>query len=780
MRWFSWFFFVSGLCGLVYEVVWLRLAMASFGVTTPFVSIVLSVFMAGLAIGSALGGRIMRARANASARDDLRLYAAIELAIGAWGVVVPSLLTLGRGAIESIQGDASWSGGAYCLASGAWIALALLPGCACMGATFPFAMSAIRKHAGEERSFSRLYLANVLGAAAGTLVSAFVLIELLGFRGTLWVTASMNALLALAAFARSGALERIATRDRSQPRERVAIGDRPSETYRNAQRERASIRGPGATLERDAQLERQVPAERGAAIEHAGASSSAQPRSTSALSDHGALGLLFTTGLLSMAMEVVWVRQFTPYLGTVVYAFASILAWYLLATFAGSAIYRRWSKRHAREIVGPAAWLVAGALALVTLAAADPFVTTPPGLQWTQLRTLAGIGPIAGAFGFLTPLLVDRYSAGDPERAGTAYAINVIGCIAGPLVGCFVLMPGLGERGAIVAASLPLFAIGLARATRWRSLATNSRVLGATSIVGAAVIVSATHDFEARFKRCEVRRDATCTAIATALRGEKQLFINGISISRMTPITKMMVHLPMAWRATKPKNVLVICFGMGTSFRSGLTWGVPCTTVELCSVVPELFSFFHEDAAEFRARPGAEIVIDDGRRYLERVSRTFDVITLDPPPPVEAAASSLLYSREFYQVVKKRLSPNGVLQAWCPEADAETHVAIERALVAEFPHVRAFASVHGAGVHYLASEAPLGDVTADELAARMPEEAAKDLVEWGPERTSSLQFAGLLARERKLDLAALTATGRAITDDRAVNEYFFLRRTFGP
>src|SRR5947207_11914118 len=96
--WAFGFFFVSGLSSLVYEVVWLRLAMASFGVTTPFVSIVLSVFMAGLAIGSALGGRIMRVRATSSARDDLRLYAAIELAIGAWGVVVPGLLALGRGA----------------------------------------------------------------------------------------------------------------------------------------------------------------------------------------------------------------------------------------------------------------------------------------------------------------------------------------------------------------------------------------------------------------------------------------------------------------------------------------------------------------------------------------------------------------------------------------------------------------------------------------------------------------------------------------------------------
>ncbi len=59
--------------------------------------------------------------------------------------------------------------------------------------------------------------------------------------------------------------------------------------------------------------------------------------------ERGDLTLLFLTGLTSMGMEVVWVREFTPYLGTVVYAFAGILGVYLTATFIGSRIYRRWS-----------------------------------------------------------------------------------------------------------------------------------------------------------------------------------------------------------------------------------------------------------------------------------------------------------------------------------------------------------------------------------------------------------------------------------------------------
>ena len=80
--------------------------------------------------------------------------------------------------------------------------------------------------------------------------------------------------------------------------------------------------------------------------------------------------LLFSTGLTSMAIEVVWIRQFTPYLGTVVYAFALILGSYLAATFAGSQVYRRWSRRHTTE--GKLVWALLGFSILLPLITADP------------------------------------------------------------------------------------------------------------------------------------------------------------------------------------------------------------------------------------------------------------------------------------------------------------------------------------------------------------------------------------------------------------------------
>src|SRR5581483_6681669 len=201
-RWFFFFFLISGFCSLVYEVVWLRLAMARFGVTTPMVSIVLSVFMAGLGIGSWAGGAVMRRYHGA--RSALRLYGLLELLIGISSVVAPATMDAGYAWLRNGH-DLAWNSSSYYLASAGWIVAALLPWCTCMGATFPFAMAAIRRVASEEssRSFSYLYLANVLGAILGTLVPAFVLIEMFGFHGTLVIARALNILLGAGVIAMS-------------------------------------------------------------------------------------------------------------------------------------------------------------------------------------------------------------------------------------------------------------------------------------------------------------------------------------------------------------------------------------------------------------------------------------------------------------------------------------------------------------------------------------------------------------------------------------------------
>ena len=158
-------------------------------------------------------------------------------------------------------------------------------------------------------------------------------------------------------------------------------------------------------------------------------------------------------------------------------------------------------------------------------------------------------------------------------------------------------------------------------------------------------------------------------------------------MTALTPDTKFMSHLPLAFHKGQPKSALVICFGMGTTYRSALSWNVDTTVVELVPSVTKAFGFYHDDTSLVLANPRGHIVIDDGRRYLKRTSAKYDVIIIDPPPPIEAAGSSLLYSEEFYALAKQHLNPDGILQAWCPAARKPMQDAVVRSLQNSFPYV---------------------------------------------------------------------------------------------
>lgn len=728
-------FLASGFASLIYEVVWLRVAMAHFGVGTPTVAIVLSVFMAGLAAGSWGAGRLSRAIDTRPAAVFLRLYAVGELLIGLSALLVPRQLGWGHRMLAWLGSGDGWGSSGYYALSGFWVATTLVPYCACMGATFPLAMAAIRRSRLTENrhSFSALYLANVLGATAGTLASAFVLIELLGFHGTLLVTAALNVMIAAAAFGASLMPAPVAP----------AVAPAPANEGREGLEEQAGGR---------------------------------------------ILGALFVTGLISMAMEVVWIRQFTPYLGTEVYAFAALLAIYLAATFLGSRAYRHWLRSHAPgEPSG--IWLVLAGVGLLPLLSADPGVLRHPAVANGVVRVAVGIVPFCVAVGFLTPRLVDRSSSGDPARAGAAYACNVIGCIVGPLVAGFLLLPWLGERGALIVLTLPLFVLGARAAARQdgalarRQTVPTARLAWGLMVLLALGVIATTKGFEEAFPRREVRRDYVATVMATSNGKTKFLAVNGRNMTTLTTITKMMAHLPLALLGRPPQNALAICFGMGTTFRSLLTWDIPVTAVELVPSVPAVFGYYHADGPALLRSARARVVIDDGRRFLTRSPVRYDVITVDPPLPVEAAGSSLLYSREFNATAKRHLAPDGILQQWLPpETEWTIAVSVAKALTATFPHVRAFLlgaqdPTHFGGALFLASAKPIHGAPASVLAARLTARAGADVLEWEPRSTVVAEIESYLRRELPVEMLVAGAPDvPTLEDDRPVNEYFLIRR----
>jgi predicted membrane-bound spermidine synthase len=191
-------FFVSGFCSLVYQMVWTRLAFASFGIITPVLSVVLSVFMLGLSVGAWAGGRIIPCLVRKTGLSAIFFYGGAELIIGVGAFATPALFALGQQGLLAVGQADSFR---YLFLSALVLAVSILPWCLCMGATFPWMMAYVREEeAHNADSFSYLYYANVLGAMTGTILTALVLVETLGFHRTLALAAAGNfAIAALAA-----------------------------------------------------------------------------------------------------------------------------------------------------------------------------------------------------------------------------------------------------------------------------------------------------------------------------------------------------------------------------------------------------------------------------------------------------------------------------------------------------------------------------------------------------------------------------------------------------
>ncbi len=388
-------FFLSGFSGLVYQVVWVRLAFASFGIIIQVLSVVVSVFMLGLSLGAWAGGRSINTLVRKTGLSAIWFYVGSELMIGIGAFAVPALFVTGQKLLLS-AGEIDSAG--YLFLSALALALSIMPWCFFMGATFPSMMAFVRERDSRNaESFSFLYLANVLGAMVGTVFSAVVLVELLGLRHTLWVAAASNFSVAIIASL-------------------FALLQAHPHAF-----------STGAT-ENFTSVRQMQPGECG--------------------SNHFVLSLLFLTGFTSLGMEVIWTRAFTVVLGTQVYSFGLVLFAYLGATFFGSSLYRRSLRRSSVRSVG-------FLLSVISMAAFLPivmndlrlFITGSEGMAgWSRAAVLLSICPFCAALGYLTPKLVDDYALGDPSEAGRAYAMNVFGCILGPLVASYLLLPWVGER----------------------------------------------------------------------------------------------------------------------------------------------------------------------------------------------------------------------------------------------------------------------------------------------------------------------------------------------
>jgi spermidine synthase len=728
-------FFVSGFCGLLYQTVWLRLALANFGVVTPVVSTVIATFMLGLGIGSFIAGAgVERLHARLKV-PTIALYGCAELIIGLGALLVPIFFDLGAGLCTAFGETSSAT---YFLASALVMFAAILPFSTAMGTTYSLVMQFLREEeVADTRTFGLLYAANTAGALFGTLITVFVLIEVLGFHATLWSAGIANFIIAATSIIWA---TRLRQKDSSQE-----VLSAPLSTATD----RKIISGDYA--------------------------------------------ILFVTGFCSIAMEVVWTRGFCGVLGPLVYSFAALLAVYLLCNWLGAAVYRA-SIRPQMVMRKEDLIVLVACTSTFPLVAANPDFFAGSIDDFTRFAALLSIAPFSAVLGYLTPLLVDEASAGRPREAGIAYAVNIAGCILGPLCAGYALVPLLGSRLSILVLVIPLgilAALSLVKSA-WQSATQMVALVCGLAICYSAFLWTSWEEGGAIPKSARnivIHRDYAATTISYTDNGLKQLNVNGQPMTALAMTTKFMAHLPMAAHNGPPKSMLVICFGMGSTFRAALSWGGKVTVVELVPGVRDAFPYYHEDSGLALSNPNARIVIDDGRRFLRRCNEKFDVITLDPPPPIESAASSLLYSKEFYQLVRQHLADGGILQAWYgPRYDRELLASFARSLVEVFPYVVMYDSIDDKvnerwGWHFLAADHPIQRLTTDEFFKRLPPAAKQDLLEWcskrSPEADLHSKVDQLLGRERSIKRLPLIDSALPLSDDRPLNEYFLMRRNFG-
>lgn len=655
---YSLLFFLSGATGLIYELLWVRVLYQTFGSTIQSVTTVVAAYMGGLGLGAWLLGRFADRRARPAA-----LYGWLEVAIGVFGILSPLVLGLAHQLYLGVARATNLGTGASIALRFGLAALVLLIPTTLMGGTLPVLTRAFM---GEDRarlrpSLGRLYGLNTLGAVAGTALAGFFLIEVVGVRASLWLTATIN--LAI------GGMALWLGRDQTSP----DPGRQPGEPQ-------TPPRDVVRTL---------------------------------------ALYLLAVTAFASLLDEIAWTRVLVMVVGGSTYAFTLILLVFLLGIGIGSVLVARRSGSRAETAAGAglAQGLTGvGAAALFVFFGLLPayiiavFQVPDAGAVTRLLLMGVAVGAVvlipALGMGMTFPLLAeltarDRASGAD---VGGAYALNTVGSILGATLTGFVLVVAWGTQTTLRVGLVlnGLAALALAWAAS-RGIAEGSiehrrlrpRVLGAGVLATIALVVAVAAPgwstrlidlgptIYARGRMNSAERRAYLehrgvrqlafregwNATVSVWDGEagRSLRVNGKvdASDRGDMGTQIMLGLaPVAARAGAT-SALVIGYGSGVTTRI-LAAAPGMTRVRVVEIEPAVLamdSLFHHVNDSVLARPNVTAVVDDARSALQLGRERYDVIVSEPSNPWLAGVATL-YTPEFFRIVRARLADDGVFCQW--------------------------------------------------------------------------------------------------------------------
>lgn len=677
-------FLISGATGLLYEVAFSKLLAYVFGATAYAVSTVLSAFMAGLALGAHFGGK------NASrAARPLMVYGALEMVVGAVCVLSPAALSLLTQAYVALARSAPGSLALLTVARAALTALVVLVPTVAMGATLPLLSRVVAGARAEGMGAERLagiYAINTAGGAAGALLSAYAILPLLGVRGTMGAAALANLAIGAIAFftGRAGAAE-------PHPTHVVDASDAPA--------------APAPATPDDPGHERLL------------------------------FGLAFASGFLVFAAEVVETHLLALLIGNSAYAFGLMLAVFLVCLAVGAARAPGFARKRGAGALGFG--LSAAALALA--------VTLPLWDQLPRLFTFAGkhVSSWAGrevtralaAFVILAlptlwmgttfPLLLQRVAARADvaARVGALTVANTVGTIAGSILTGYVVLPALGSQGALRAVAVCFALAGLAAVARLSVGRRPALLMGGAAVVVALLLprwdmARLTSGANVYFtvgpppESIEMVREDVHGGVTTVVRrgGVTTMYTNGKfqgDDGPEMPAQRRFAHFPSLF---VPRFDRALVIGLGTGTTLGTIAAYPWAHIDVAEISPSIVEasrrYFTPQTLGALTDPRVALDLNDGRNVLLVASRPYDLVTIELTSVWFAGASSL-YSREFYDLVRARLSAGGVLQQWVQLHHIRRRelASIVKTLRGAFPHVALF--VGGEQGILVASEAPL-------------------------------------------------------------------------
>ncbi len=706
-------FFLSGISGLIYQVVWVRVFGNVFGNTVYSASVVVAVFMLGLGAGSYLAGRWADRRYATDHSAPLVAYGYFELAIAVMGAGIALVLPH----LDRLSVLATWyrvdANGWYVLTPGSYaarvaIALALLtPITLLMGGTLTLLIRhLVRAEVDvESRRIAFLYAVNTAGAAAGCFLTDFALVPAWGLLKTQLLAVALNAVAGAGAIALSrltvGRLKPAPTYDKSQTRNRKS---------------RAKDRIPSP--------ESRVPA--------------GSPIAWIATA-------LALSGFAGLGMEILWFRHFSIMLGAFRAVFALLLTVILVGIGAGAlaaaVLQHRWRNPGSLLLTVQSLFIVftlvgmwsadssvidrtvSDAIGAFRSAATNDQLSSPSAvseLRFNLRPMLLEIALPALLMGFSFPLgnaLIQRAEQSVGHRAGVLYLANTAGAVAGSLVAGFLLLPRFGLQIStsvlMVAAAIGL--VPIYRVVRLKADPTGDsrRIPPAIAIASLVAWFLLPSDFvraralpkpepNERVLNQSEGINEIVSVTETAGKG-RRLMTNGHAMSATWPLSqrymRALAHVPLLMIAN-PTRALVIGFGVGNTTHAA-TLHPSIQRVEVADLsrnVLDHASWFAGTNSDVLRDSHVTVYLNDGRHHLlveasagaglqtRPYNDAYDLITLEPPPIGYAGVSSL-YSEEFYRLARSRLKPEGFVSQWLPayQVTTATTLSMIKSFVDVFP-----------------------------------------------------------------------------------------------